>query len=567
MRSQQELLNASGYISRPKDLDDLLRILDNEIRLITPTDPEGKDEATPVAVQAGEKYYQLTHDYLVPSLRDWLTRKQKETRRGRAELLLADRAAVWNARPEDRQLPSLLQWLQIRWLTRRKDWTPPQRKMMRKATRHHALRAAALLLVLLLLGWGGYEGYGAVRAEHVVTADTADVPRLIAQLPAHSHWASWLLLRHLQSSPEDSKEHLHASLALLPVDPGQADTLCERLLAARGPEEVKAIRTVLHEHVPDAAVRFWPVLEDGKQERSRRLRAACALAPFAADDARWATVGDEVARCLSGESVAFLGEWASLLQPVRNHLVPHLARRLVKADAGGFQAFLAVLSVYPEEAVAELHGQLERSVPSTAASEEKRALAQERAQAAVALLHLGASKQVWPLFHQGADPTCRTYLIHRCAALGVDPQILARRLFGDEEKDPSVRQGLLLALSEYKPDQRAEVARGPLAERLPRAYRDDTDPGVHSAVEWLLRRWGMADRLTPIDRELVQASPGRPLGEIVGPRWCVNGQGQTFAVIPAPGPFQVGSPPDEPGRFDGEDRRRVPLSMASNSAQ
>ena len=80
----------------------------------------------------GQKYYQLTHDYLVPSLRDWLTRKQKETRRGRAELLLADRAAVWNARPENRQLPSLLQWLQIRWLTQKKNWTPPQRKMMAK---------------------------------------------------------------------------------------------------------------------------------------------------------------------------------------------------------------------------------------------------------------------------------------------------------------------------------------------------------------------------------------------------------------------------------------------------
>ena len=29
--------------SRPKDFDDLIRILDSEIRLITPTDPEGKD--------------------------------------------------------------------------------------------------------------------------------------------------------------------------------------------------------------------------------------------------------------------------------------------------------------------------------------------------------------------------------------------------------------------------------------------------------------------------------------------------------------------------------------------
>ena len=43
MRSYAELLEASGYGSRPKDFDDLIRILDSEIRLITPTDPEGKD--------------------------------------------------------------------------------------------------------------------------------------------------------------------------------------------------------------------------------------------------------------------------------------------------------------------------------------------------------------------------------------------------------------------------------------------------------------------------------------------------------------------------------------------
>src|SRR6266436_667948 len=40
MRSQQELLEASGYASRPRDFDELLRILDGELRLITPTDPE-----------------------------------------------------------------------------------------------------------------------------------------------------------------------------------------------------------------------------------------------------------------------------------------------------------------------------------------------------------------------------------------------------------------------------------------------------------------------------------------------------------------------------------------------
>src|SRR5262249_29235870 len=118
MRSHAELLQASGYASRPKDFDDLIRLLDGEIRLLTPTDPAGKEGAgdSHSPIEPGESYYQLTHDYLVHSLRDWLTRKQKETRRGRAEVLLADRAAVWNARPENRQLPSLLQWLRIRWL-------------------------------------------------------------------------------------------------------------------------------------------------------------------------------------------------------------------------------------------------------------------------------------------------------------------------------------------------------------------------------------------------------------------------------------------------------------------
>src|SRR5262249_42021940 len=146
MRCHAELLQASGYASRPKDFDELLRLLDGEIRLLTPTDPEGKEGAddSHSPIEPGENYYQLTHDYLVHSLRDWLTRKQKETRRGRAELLLADRAAVWNARPENRQLPSLLQWVQIRWLTPKKNWTAPERKMLRQATRYHTVRGMAL---------------------------------------------------------------------------------------------------------------------------------------------------------------------------------------------------------------------------------------------------------------------------------------------------------------------------------------------------------------------------------------------------------------------------------------
>jgi hypothetical protein len=160
MRPQQELLEASGYGDRPKEFADLLRILDSELRLITPSDPEGMEEeivSTGSMSMTEGRYWQLTHDYLVTSVRAWLTRKQKETRRGRTELRLAERAALWNATPENRQLPTWWEWANINLYTRRQSWTAAQRRMMARATRYHAVRgfiwATIFFLILLLLGW------------------------------------------------------------------------------------------------------------------------------------------------------------------------------------------------------------------------------------------------------------------------------------------------------------------------------------------------------------------------------------------------------------------------------
>src|SRR5262249_29072980 len=154
MRSRQELLAASGYANRLRDFDDLIRILDPELRLITPTDPEGSSDGSQQTAQSGQ-FYQLSHDYLVHSLRDWLTRKQRETRRGRAELRLAERSASWNAKPENRHLPSALEWANIRLLTKKKDWTEPERKMMKRAGRRYGIRSVLTLALLAGIGLVG----------------------------------------------------------------------------------------------------------------------------------------------------------------------------------------------------------------------------------------------------------------------------------------------------------------------------------------------------------------------------------------------------------------------------
>jgi hypothetical protein len=50
--------------------------------------------------------------------------------------------------------------LQIRCLTRKKNWTPAQRQMMGRAARHHLLVAVALVLVgsciVVFLAWQMY---------------------------------------------------------------------------------------------------------------------------------------------------------------------------------------------------------------------------------------------------------------------------------------------------------------------------------------------------------------------------------------------------------------------------
>jgi len=91
MKSKRELLKESGYGRRPDNFEELLEILDKKLRLITPTERVvvESEDGQPTQETTGEEYYQLTHDYLVPSLREWLTQKRKETWRGRAELRLA----------------------------------------------------------------------------------------------------------------------------------------------------------------------------------------------------------------------------------------------------------------------------------------------------------------------------------------------------------------------------------------------------------------------------------------------------------------------------------------------
>jgi formylglycine-generating enzyme required for sulfatase activity len=269
-------------------------------------------------------------------LRDWLTRKQKETRRGRAELLLADCADVWNARPKNRQLPSLLQWLDIRWWTRKKNWTPPQRTMMQTATRYHTVRGMSLGLLLALAVVTGLAIREQVVAQRkathaaglvmrVLDAETAQVPGVVGEMTEYRKWTDSLLRQEHGKAPMNSRRKLHASLALLPVDATQVDYLCSRLVDAV-PQEVPVIRDALVPHKDSLLDRLWSVVErpeEGKE--SQRLRAASALAKYDPESQRWGKAGALVANDLVLENPVYLGQWSEAFRPVRDRLLPQLS--------------------------------------------------------------------------------------------------------------------------------------------------------------------------------------------------------------------------------------------------
>jgi serine/threonine protein kinase/formylglycine-generating enzyme required for sulfatase activity len=614
-RSHRELLEASGYGRRPREFEELLAILDREVRLVTPT--EGEDvgqDSNPVRTgleSCPTGYYQLTHDYLVPSLRDWLTRKQRETRRGRAELRLAERAALWTAKPENRHLPAAWEWLNIRLSTRKKDWTPPQRKMMRKAGRRLALAGLVLALVATALTVAGFAIRGRVvehnRATYaeglvnqLLNADTAQVPAIIDQLQAYRQWTDPLLRKAYDEADRAGKPRrmMHASLALLPVDSRQGEYLYQRLLDAK-PSEVGVLRDALRGH-QDAWVRkLWKVVQRPPPGREhQRLRAAAALAAYDPESKRWAKISGPVVQQLVAVNPVYLGTWMAALRPVKAQLVPplarvfrdraeghaaerslaatvladYLARRpealadlLMDADAKQFAVLFPKVEAAGARARARLEKELARAKARTAPEADKENLAKRQATADVALLRLGRPARVWSLLRHRPDPRARSYLIHRLRPYGSKPQDLIKRL--GEEKDVSVRRALLLALGEFRRDRLPRARRQRLLGLVWHWYRQDPDPGVHGAAEWLLRQWGQQGRLRKFADQWVKDRPRRRQREEqirqelardkakARPRWYVNGQGQTMVVIPEPGVFRMGSPRKEAGREGGSKGR------------
>jgi formylglycine-generating enzyme required for sulfatase activity len=229
------------------------------------------------------------------------------------------------------------------------------------------------------------------------------------------------------------------------------------------------------------------------------------------------------------------------------------------ADAADFQfpVLFDKLAAHKTEAVALADQELAKQPRPTASEYQKELLATRQANAAVALLRLGTPERVWPILKQSPDPRVRSYVINWLSSRGGDPQTIIQRL--NAESDVTIRRALVLTLGQFTEGQLPIASRQQLVEKLLTVYENDSDAGLHGAVEWLLRKWKEDKRLDAAveklksDEKQLQAKKPNDVRQ-----WYVNMQRQTFTIVDArEGDFVMGSTPEsDPDRSDIESAHR-----------
>ena len=449
--------------------------------------------------------------------------------------------------------------------------------MMGRAGRFHGFRVGLAVLVSVAATSAGFavnarvqerenRNYASALVQSLLAANTADVADLVGEIDAHQKWANPLLRQLIDSADATPKQKLHARLALLKDDPSQADDVLGQLLSAQV-EEVPVIITLLKPHKERVERRLWETVKSGAS--SARLRAAAALAAYEPQNADWQNVRSDVATALVSAAPTESKPWIVMLRPAGVQLVEPLDARyrdrspqrdsdrplaaaaladylrdqptklaeliLLADNDREYLPLLEALSSHRSACVDEFRTLVHDSPPPDAKPEVRDRFWKKQANAAVCLLGLGEQEVVWPLLEQSPNPSLRSFIIDRLARLGADYRTLADRLA--HEADSSIRQALILALGDFDAGKLSSQERQRLVDQLSALYREDPDPGVHSAIGWTMRRYQAAETVTRLDSQLQNR---RTLNDEKNRRWFVNSQGQTFIVVDGPVEFLMG---------------------------
>ncbi len=554
-RTLKELQDLSGYGDDTKRFESLMAILEGQLKLISPVDvldhsrTSGENRNT-------ELHYQLSHDFLVPSIREWLYSEQRKTYVGRCRLMLTEQTATWMKQPIRRNLPLWRDWIQYRCVLRLASLSDPEQRMLRAANQQLGLQTVLgmLFLALSVFGVQSFRSWsrGHALLDQLHTTSVATAPAIIEQLQPHRLFVEGTLRNALQTIKPGVPEELNLRLALVRWDATTVEPLLQLALSAGDARSLLVTREALYPYRKQCTDECWKAITTGAvdrapvEEQQRSYRAALLLAklnpPTAKSDSkRWTA---DISQFLSEETVRWAlrnpDDYRSLVEgmrPVAAQLTPSLLQALGVSEVDArTRSMVSFLKAFHEQDDRALTAMLIQSSPSqwddlrpaiqTISPEWLReALQAERdtssvdaeirwerqlSAAGAILLSISPREDTWKLLRRSPQPGLRAQLIDRMAVLGVKQSVLEDRLSEEaalaEKADPGLLSGLLLALGQY-PDVKDNL-REATRQQVRILYETHTDSGVHSAADWLMGHCQMPKNTALITSEGVAAKPG-----------------------------------------------------------
>ena len=221
MRSFQQLRNAAKNETSIESFPRLLHSLEGGIGLLMRTGPDwdGIQTIQNASNGSNQEYYQLTHDYLVPSIRDWLVADLEKTWTGRRNIRFENLVRRYTGKRDREILPTLPEYVSLLFAISRSvrvQSNPFWKDASTKAIWHFL---ALLLFLVTTIGFGtfGYSSYHNRRAKELYEAALNCEPGAfeiaVERLFPYRRWVA----SHSESSHlvQNTRQSLHRHLILI----------------------------------------------------------------------------------------------------------------------------------------------------------------------------------------------------------------------------------------------------------------------------------------------------------------------------------------------------------------
>lgn len=334
MKPERELLQAARMEESPELFRDLVGSLDGRLKLITRTDPDKVDQlASDSRNSSGPNFfYQLTHDYLVPSIRNWLMREKKSSRSGRAELTFLDKASEWNRSPDPRRLLTTAELFNVFRYRKAIPIAANHKAFFDASLKHNGwvvgLRSLVLCsifaLALLLVRQVNEARNDFIRksVDSLIAASTPE--QIMNELNEVQRLGSASVpeIRQRlieQDLTEVQQTVLRVAMHRLAEEVSLKDLL-ERALEA-DLFEFALIRNELKLPGDSSTQPLWKVVRNEDESTSRQLRACCLLAKWEPESVLNNESPLPFVSMLTSTSPADCDRWIEFLEPINEKLV------------------------------------------------------------------------------------------------------------------------------------------------------------------------------------------------------------------------------------------------------